>query len=208
MAEISFKKKKKNKKEKAENILETSDLIKKGSTFPMLKRLPPKSPDPPSSNLVLMKANRQISTSNPQIAETSLCRPERPQEMPDPPPQTSKFQVQKVPSNTNATASKFQVHPVSKLPSSSSSSSPSPTSATSSDSGSECDSDYERQTLSIVRFACEVNSRRISVDRGLNKLDITNFPSGPLGSDGAGSDSPKMVAAADQDDDEDKKSRE
>ena len=46
--------------------------------------------------------------------------------------------------------------------------------------------DEDRANLSIVRFAREVNSRRISSDYGQlrksDRLDITNFPSGPLNS--------------------------
>jgi len=56
-----------------------------------------------------------------------------------------------------------------------------------SESGDFTDDDEEEDhvaTLSIVRFAREVNQRRISeVDdarRSSNVLDITNFPSGPL----------------------------
>ena len=56
--------------------------------------------------------------------------------------------------------------------------------ATSSEAEEEEDSEEEeeeeRDHLSIVRFAREVNSRRISVDYHLDRLDITNFPSGPL----------------------------
>lgn len=67
-----------------------------------------------------------------------------------------------------------------------------------SNSGSSDDDDDEVSTLSIVRFAREVNQRRISVDlpaldrAAAAKLDITNFPSGPLVDKSQGGDEMEM----------------